>query len=143
MRILPFFASVFLMATPALAEERSAIGIGAELDLNLSAASVNYRNYPPSTWYGALSGRPATLDGFLREGYLCPLAPDGSPREITGSMLTGIGYSSRCDRDAFGTTTINYCKEYTNEVENSRVVNVCIGVSVGPPSFPPQPHSGE
>ena len=45
----------------------------------------------------------------LRGG--CPSAPDGSERTVTGSVSTGVGYSSRGGNSHWNAADISLCKE--------------------------------
>ena len=92
-------AAIFacLCALPAVAAEDL-----STLDLSLPQASP-YRNDPPGTWYGDRSGVPATAaPANPARRPACPTGPDGEARAVTGSVSTGVGYSSR-----LGSSTYN------------------------------------
>lgn len=134
-----------LAAMPAFAGEAMQPG---ELDaLDLSLPSQAYRNDPPGTWYGDTSGVPASESTTVARRSACPTAPDGSERDVTGSVSAGIGHSSRFGNSNWQAASLNYCKESADEDGNPRSFNLRLDVGtfdgampgawMGPP---PGPH---
>ena len=134
-----------LAAMPAFAGEAMQPG---ELDaLDLSLPSQAYRNDPPGTWYGDTSGVPARESTTVARRSACPTAPDGSERDVTGSVSAGIGHSSRFGNSNWQAASLNYCKESADEDGNPRSFNLRLDVGtfdgampgawMGPP---PGPH---
>ncbi|MDR7192371.1 hypothetical protein [Luteimonas terrae] len=72
-------------------------------------------------------------DDLVRRGG-CPTAPDGSERTVTGSVTTGIGYSSRGGTSNFNAADISLCKETVSEAGNLNTMqlNLRIAQSDGP-----------
>jgi hypothetical protein len=111
------------------------------------AAHQAYRNDPPGTWYGDTSGVPASESTTVARRSACPTAPDGSERDVTGSVSAGIGHSSRFGNSNWQAASLNYCKESADEDGNPRSFNLRLDVGtfdgampgawMGPP---PGPH---
>lgn len=106
-----------LATLPALAAEPDA------LDLSLPQASA-FRNDPPGTFYGDTSGVPASAATTLFRRNLCPTSPDGEETKVTGSVSTGMGYSSNLGSSTFGGASLNYCNTYTNDNGDERTINM-------------------
>jgi hypothetical protein len=119
--VLAFFIVVPVYADDDVGNESRA----AALDLSVPGARAIYRNDPPGTWYGDTSG---AVDASSQWETLCPVSPTGEPRKVTGSVTTGIGYSSRWGSSTFNAATLNYCREYAGEDGGSGVINVNISV---------------
>ncbi len=113
---------LLLAAAPALAGEAP-----TKLDLDLprqpmfsGTATSPYRDDPPGTYYGDTSGDPAPEP---RLEPACPTAPDGSERAFTGSVTTGVGWSSRGGNSHFNAANLNVCKDFTDDEGNVRTMN--------------------
>ncbi len=134
-----------LAAMPAFAGDAMQPG---ELDaLDLSLPDQAYRNDPPGTWYGDTSGVPASESTTVARRSACPTAPDGSERDVTGSVSAGIGHSSHFGNSNWQAASLNYCKESADDDGNPRSFNLRLDVGtfdgampgawMGPP---PGPH---
>ena len=77
--------------------------------------------------------RRAHGDALARHGG-CPTAPDGSQRAMTGSVTTGIGYSSRGGNSHWNAADIHFCKERVSDAGNLNTVqlNLRVGQFDGP-----------
>ncbi len=75
-------------------------------------------------------------DDLVRRGG-CPTAPDGSERTVTGSVTTGIGYSSRGGTSHFNAADISLCKETVSEAGNLNTMqlNLRVAQSDGPGAY--------
>ena len=115
---IPVFA-LCLAAAPAFASDAAA------LDLKLPEAASPYGNDPPGTYYGDASGvpAPAASSRSVRRT-LCPTSPDGSEAKVTGSVSTGMGYSSHMGSSTFGGASLNYCDTYTTDSGDERTINM-------------------
>ena len=114
-------AAIFacLCALPAVAAEDL-----STLDLSLPQASP-YRNDPPGTWYGDRSGVPATAapaNPVRRPA--CPTGPDGEARAVTGSVSTGVGYSSRLGSSTYNGAGLGYCKSWIDADGDERTIQM-------------------
>ena len=105
---IPVFA-LCLAAAPAFASDAAA------LDLKLPEAASPYGNDPPGTYYGDASGvpAPAASSRSVRRT-LCPASPDGSEAKVTGSVSTGVGYSSRLGSSTYTGAGLGYCKSWVD-----------------------------
>ena len=113
-----------LAAAPAFASDADAL----DLSLPDEPASI-YRQDPPGTWYGDTSGVPVAAAGeSAPRRQACPTTPDGEESAITGSVTTGMGYSSRMGSSTFGAASVNYCKSYATEDGGERTINVQVNV---------------
>ena len=149
-----------LLSTPLFAQagERT-----SALDLRLpdgpmfaDGSASPYRGDPPGAYYGDTTGVPP--DPADTTVSRCPTAPDGTPRSVTGSFTTGIGWSSRGGNSHYNGTSVNYCKDGYDDEGNSRSVEMSIhlqqydgpghsgyyggGSSGGPPPAPMRSRSG-
>lgn len=100
------------------------------LDLDLPSQPVfageqSYGSDPPGTYYGDHSGAPASI---ATEVSGCPVAPDGGERIVTGSVTTGIGYSSRGGNSHFNGANVNVCKDSYDDDGHPRTFNLNIDV---------------
>lgn len=77
--------------------------------------------------------RRAHGDALARRGG-CPAAPDGSERTMTGSVSTGVGYSSRGGNSNWNAADINFCKETVSDAGNLNTMqlNLRVGRYDGP-----------
>jgi hypothetical protein len=124
--VIPLLCACLLAALASHAGSAIAADDPAGLDLALPQAST-YRNDPPGTWYGDTSGVPprAAVSGSeVRARVACPTAPDGQPRDLTGSVSAGMGYSSQWGNSNFQAADLNYCKQYFNDNGDARTINV-------------------
>jgi len=67
-------------------------------------------------------------DDLVRRGG-CPTAPDGSERTVTGSVTTGIGYSSRGGNSNFSAADISLCKETVSDAGNLNTMQLNLRVA--------------
>ena len=124
MRLLavPLACACLLAAAPAWSSD------AASLDLSLPQASM-YRADPPGAYYGDTSGVPASRgEATLPRLSRCPTAPDGQAQAVTGSVSTGIGYSSGAGNSHWNAASLNYCKDYATDGGNARTINVQLDV---------------
>ena len=137
---IPVFA-LCLAAAPAFASDTAA------LDLKLPEAASPYGNDPPGTYYGDASGvpAPAASSRSVRRT-LCPTSPDGSEAKVTGSVSTGMGYSSHMGSSTFGGASLNYCDTYTTDSGDERTINMRLDMNTydgpgypGPGYYPGHP----
>jgi hypothetical protein len=67
-------------------------------------------------------------DELVRRGG-CPTGPDGSERTVTGSVTTGIGYSSRGGNSNFNAADISLCKETVSDAGNINTMQLNLRVA--------------
>jgi len=72
-------------------------------------------------------------DDLVRRGG-CPTGPDGSERTVTGSVTTGVGYSSRGGNSNWNAADIHLCKETVSDAGNLNTMqlNLRVGRYDGP-----------
>lgn len=59
----------------------------------------------------------------------CPTAPDGSERMVTGSVSTGVGYSSRGGNSNWNAADINLCRESVGESGQANTMQLNLRVA--------------
>lgn len=113
--------SLLLAAAPALAGDAPKLDLGLPQQPMFSGDSTSpYQDDPPGTYYGDTSGDPAPS---ARVEPACPTAPDGSERALTGSVTTGVGWSSRGGNSNYNAANLNFCKGFTDDDGNVRTMN--------------------
>lgn len=134
MRITPLLG-IFLLAATGVTHA----GGGDRPDLSLPSQ-------PMFTGVGAFGGGEYTGPRTAAPGYRrgrgdalalrggCPTAPDGSERTVTGSVSTGVGYSSRGGNSNWNAADINLCKETVSDAGNINTMqlNLRVGRFDGP-----------
>ena len=77
--------------------------------------------------------RRAHRDDLARRGG-CPTGPDGSERTVTGSVTTGVGYSSRGGNANWNEADISICKDTVSDAGhlNTMQLNLRVGRYDGP-----------
>lgn len=103
-----------------------AAGDSTALDLNLPeqpmfTAASPHQDDPPGTYYGDTATNPASV---ARPEQGCPIAADGSDRSVTGSVTSGVGYSSHGGSSTFNAANLNFCKGFADDQGNVRTLNV-------------------
>ncbi|WP_101927500.1 MULTISPECIES: hypothetical protein [Luteimonas] len=119
---------LLLAALPASADDR-------DLDLRLPDAPMfsGAGAFGEGTYTGPRTEtreyRDAHADGarFAGRGG-CPTSPDGEDATVTGSVTTGIGYSSRGGNSNWNAADINLCKESVSASGNVNTANLNIRV---------------
>ena len=125
MKIAQLLLLACLSSAPALADESGTAGDSTALDLSLPATRLAAVHVTPGARYEDF---PRQEVASAPDASLCPVSPSGESREVTGSVTTGMGYSSRGDNSTFNATTINWCKESVDEDGDASVINVNISL---------------
>lgn len=110
------------LAFPARAEQgATAVELDVAAPPTISESSSATAD-PPGAYYGDVSGIPASLARNRRS--FCPPAADGSERDVTGSITTGVGYSSHGGSSTLAAADVNYCKETVDDDGNQRFIRI-------------------
>ncbi|VXC02140.1 conserved exported hypothetical protein [Luteimonas sp. 9C] len=129
MRITPVLW-ISLLAAPLMAHAAE----DDRVDLNLPSQPMftGEAAFGGETYTGPRTDTPEYRarhgDDLVRRGG-CPTAPDGSERTVTGSVTTGIGYSSRGGNSHFNAADISLCKETVSDAGNLNTMQLNLRVA--------------
>jgi len=121
---------ISLLATPFMAhaaqDDRVDLSLPSQPMFTGEAAFGGGEYTGPRTDTPEYRGRRG--DDLARRGG-CPTGPDGSERTVTGSVTTGIGYSSRGGSSNFNAADISLCKERVGEAGNINTMQLNLRVA--------------
>ncbi|MCD9027149.1 hypothetical protein LDO26_02830 [Luteimonas sp. BDR2-5] len=128
MRFAPaLLLPALLCALPALAEDPPAVDLSLPSQPMFSGAGAFGDGEYTGPRHVAPASRAVARDGALVRGG-CPTSPDGSEATVTGSVSTGIGYSSRGGNSNWNAAEINLCREGVGDSGNVNTANLNIRV---------------
>lgn len=131
MRLAPaLLLPTLLYALPALAADPAQVDLSLPSQPMFSGAGAfgDGEYTGPRRAAPAASGAPGRA--IVRGG--CPTSPDGSEATVTGSVSTGIGYSSRGGNSNWNAAEINLCREDAGGSGNVANLNIRVGRYDGP-----------